>query len=152
VKAGSSTVEVRDGVVNVSDVVTFYHPTGEDPPAYRYVCDIIKLQNIIFNTDLIFNTPDWDGAPLIPDDQPTANPRARKPKSAVAAFNALLDALATDAIISAPEVAKKKTRSSISPQNPKRLDLTGEVQLSGNANVKGITIAFGYFFGTQAAA
>ena len=56
VKAGSSTIEVKDGVVNISDVVTFYHPSGDPLPAYRYVVDIVKLQNIIFNLDLIFAT------------------------------------------------------------------------------------------------
>ena len=80
IKKGSSTIEVKDGVVNLSDTVTFYHPSGDPIPAYRYVCDIIKLQNIIFNLDLIFAVPEWDGAPLIPDDQPTINRSAKKPR------------------------------------------------------------------------
>lgn len=150
VKAGSSTVEVKDGIVNIGDVVTFYRPTGEQHPAYRYVVDIIKLQNIVFNLDLIFAVPEWDGAPLIPDDQPTVNPLARKPKSAVAEVAAMLDSLGLNALISDPKTAKKKTRASIHPQNPKRLDLETVVQLSGNTNIKGITLGFGFYFGAQA--
>ena len=42
VKGGSSTVEVKDGVVNISDVVTFYHPTNDPLPAYRFVVDICE--------------------------------------------------------------------------------------------------------------
>lgn len=147
VKRGSSTVEVKDGVINISDVVTFYHPTGDPIPAYRYVVDIIKLQNVIFNLDLIFAVPEWDGAPLIPDDQPTVNPTAKKPKTAVAAVCAVLDSLGLEAIISKPEVAKKNTAAGISAQNPKRLDLSTTVQLSGNTNIISVDLNFGFYFG-----
>lgn len=148
VKKGSSTIEVKDGVVNVSDVVTFYHPTGDPTPAYRYVVDIVKLQNIIFNLDLIFATDEWDGAPLIPDDQPTVNPDAKKPKSAVAAIGKMLDSLGLNAIISAPETAKANTFAEIDAGNPKRLNAVTTVQLSGNTNIISVDLQFGFFFGT----
>lgn len=148
VKKGSSTVEVKDGVVNVSDVVTFYHPSGDPLPAYRFVVDIVKLQNIIFNLDLIFATKEWDGAPLIPDDQPTVNRAAKKPKTAVAAVSALLDSLGLNAIISDPETAKANTIAAINDQNPKRLDVSTTVQLSGNTNIISVDLNFGFFFGT----
>lgn len=152
VKRGSSTIEVRDGVVCLGDVVTFWRPTGEEPPAYRYVCDIVKLQNILFNIDLIFARPEWDGAPLIPDSDPTVNANARKPKSAVAAVNAKLDALGLAAIISDPKTAKASTVAAIDSQNPKRLNVQTTVQLSGNANVISVDVFFGFFFGTAAVA
>ena len=148
VKGGSSTVEVKDSVVNVSDTITFYHPTGEPIPAYRFVCDIVKLQNIIFNLDLIFATPEWDGAPLIPDDQPTINRTAKKPKMAKAAVASMLDSLGLNAIISDPETAKDNIQAAISDQNPKRLDMVVTVQLAGNTNVISIDLEFGFFFGT----
>ena len=150
VKAGSSTVEVKDGVVNISDVVTFYAPTGEEPPAYRYVVDIVKLQQIIFNLDLLFANAEWDGAPLIPDDQPTVNPTAKKPKMAIAEVAGMLDSLGLNAIISDPKTAKANTTASINAMNPKRLDLSTVVQLSGNTNVVGVTLNFGFYFGAQA--
>lgn len=148
VKKGSSTVEVKDGVVNVADVVTFYHPTGDPIPAYRYVVDIVKLQNIIFNLDLIFATKEWDGAPLIPDDQPTVNRDAKKPKSAIAAVSAMLDSLGLNAIISDPETAKSNTLAEIDSLNPKRLNVSTTVQLSGNTNIISVDLNFGFFFGT----
>ncbi|MAL49661.1 MAG: phage tail protein [Methylophaga sp.] len=149
VKGGSSTIEVKDGVVNISDVVTFYHPTGDPIPAYRFVVDIVKVQNIIFNLDLIFATKEWDGAPLIPDDQPTVNRSAKKPKAAVAAVAAMLDSLGLNAIISAPETAKANTVAGINDQNPKRLDVSTTVQLSGNTNIISVDLNFGFFFGAQ---
>lgn len=148
IKKGSSSVEVKDSVVNVSDVVTFYHPTGDPIPAYRYVVDIVKLQNIIFNLDLIFATPEWDGAPLIPDNQPTVNRSAKKPKAAVAAVASMLDSLGLNAIISDPETAKANTLAEINDQNPKRLDVSTTVQLSGNTNIISVDLNFGFFFGT----
>lgn len=148
VKKGSSTIEVKDGVINLSDTVTFYHPSGDPLPAYRYVCDIVKLQNIIFNLNLIFATDEWDGAPLIPDDQPTINPEAKQPKMAVAAANALIDSLGLNAIISDPKTAKANTVAQISEQNPKRLDIALTVQLSGNTNIISVDLNFGFYFGT----
>jgi len=148
VKKGSSTIEVKDGVINLSDTVTFYHPSGDPLPAYRYVVDIIKVMNILFNLDLIFATAEWDGAPLIPDDQPTTNPTAKKPKMAVAAVNALIDSLGLNAIISAPEVAKASTVAGINESNPKRLDVSLTVQISGNTNIVSVDFNFGFFFGT----
>jgi phage tail sheath gpL-like len=147
VKAGSSTVEIKDGLVHVSDVVTMYRPSGEVPPAYRHVVDIVKLMTIIYNTDLEFSKPEWNGAPLIPDGQPTANPNARKPSSAKAAMCAILDSLALEAIISDPATAKKNTFASINSQNPKRLDLRTTVKLSGNTNIISVDLYFGFYFG-----
>lgn len=150
VKAGSSTVEVKDGVINLADTVTFYHPTGDPLPAYRYVVDIVKLQNILFNLNLIFATAEWDGAPLIPDDQPTTNRTAKKPKMAVAAINALIDNLGLAAIISDPETAKANTVAEIDSTNPKRLNVSLTIQLSGNTNIISVDFNFGFFFGTPA--
>ena len=149
VKGGSSTTEVKDGVINVSDVVTFYHPTGDPTPAYRYVVDIVKLQNIIFNLDLIFANAEWDGAPLIPDNQPTTNRDAKKPKTAVAEMSSMIDSLGLNAIISDPETAKANTFAEIDSQNPKRLNAVTTVQLSGNANIISVDLNFGFFFGTS---
>ncbi len=148
VKAGSSTIEVRDGVINLSDTVTFYHPDGDPIPAYRFVVDIIKIMNIIFNLDLIFATPEWDGAPLIPDNQNTASRTAKKPKMAKAAVAAMEDSLAVEAIISDPETAKQNILVEIDSGNPKRLNIVAPMQLVGNANIISIDFEFGFFYGT----
>ena len=148
VKGGSSTTEVRDGIINISDVVTFYHPDGDPTPAYRYVVDVMKLMNVLFNLDIIFVTPKWDGAPLIPNDQATTNRNAKKPKDAIADIAALYDSLGLLAIISDPATAKGSITASIDTQNPKRLNVLSRVQLAGNSNIIDITNQFGFFFGT----
>ena len=148
VLAGTSTVEVKDGVVNISDVVTCYHPTGEEPPAYRYDVDLEKIATMIYNTDLIFNNSDWDGAPLVPDNQAVKNPSAKKPKAAKAAIDALFDRAALDAIISDPDFAKENSSAGIDGTNPKRLNVKMVFKLSGNANVVSIDLNFGFHYGT----
>lgn len=148
VKRGSGTTEVRDGVVTLGDVVTFYHPSGDPVPAYRYVVDTIKLMNILFNIDLIFVNREWDGAPLIPDNQPTVNPAAKKPQNAVSALAGLWDDLGDQAIISDPTFAKANTRAAISSQNPKRLDISTTLKISGNTNIISMDLNWGFFFGT----
>lgn len=152
VKAGSSTVEVKDGVVNISDVVTHYAPVGEPVPAYRFVVDIIKLMQAMYNLELIFATAKWDGAPLIPDSQATTNKAAKKPKMARASANKMIDALALEAILSDPETSKAATTATIDSQNPKRLNLALTIQLAGNTNQIPIDLNFGFYFGTAAAA
>jgi phage tail sheath gpL-like len=151
VKKGSSTVEVVDGEVQIGDIATMYHPTGEDPPAYRWAVSIVKVQNILYNVGLIFDAPEWASAPLIPDDQPTVNPNARKPRSAIAQVRALLDNLGLQAIISDPETAKANTTADINGQNPDRLDVETTVQISGNSRVKAVTLNWGFYFGAVAA-
>lgn len=148
IKGGSSTIEVKDGVINLSDTVTFYHPSGDPTPAYRYVVDVIKVMNILFNQNLIFATPEWDGAPLIPDDQATTNRAAKQPKSAVTAIASLVDSLALQAIISDPETAKASITANINESNPKRLDTAWTVTISGNSNIISIDFNWGFFFGT----
>jgi phage tail sheath gpL-like len=149
VKAGSSTTQVEDSVVNLSDTVTFYHPTGDPLPAYRFVVDIVKLMQIDYNVALIFKNDEWDGAPLVPDDQDVTNPGTKKPKMARSLVYNLIDSLALEAIISDPEFAKSTVQAEISATNPKRLDITFTVKLSGNTNVISIDFYFGFYFGTQ---
>jgi len=151
VKGGSSTVEISDGVVEMSDTVTFYHPTGESNPPYRFVNDQIKVWNVIFNAHLIFAADEWKGAPLIPDDQPTANRTAKKPKHAKAAIAQMIDNLALDSILSDPKTAKESIQAGISTTNPRRLDIAFTVQIAGNTGIISIDFNWGFYFGTAQA-
>jgi len=140
-------VQIREGVVYLSDTVTMYHPTGEEPPAYRYACDMQKVWTCRYNVQLEFRKPSWDGAPLIPDNQATVNASARKPKSAVAVVWQIIDNLALDAILSDPETAKESVLAGINSANPKRLDLSFTTAISGNTNIISVTNNFGFYFG-----
>jgi phage tail sheath gpL-like len=148
VVGGSSAIEVVDNVIEMSDTTTFYHPTGEKPPAYRFANDIQKVWQVLFNLALIFEADEWKGAPLIPDDQPTVNPLAKKPKSAVTAIGAMLDSLGLEAIVSDPAAAKKTIVAAIDDGNPRRLNVSFTYQISGNTGIISIDANWGFFFGT----
>lgn len=148
VKAGLSTSRQADTAVFLEDTVTFYHPDGQIPPAHRYVVDNVKLQQLIFNLTVIFEADDWKGAPLIPDDQATTNPNARKPSAAIAAVARMIDGAGLAAIISDPESAKKTITAVIDGTNPKRLNVGVSVQISGNSQVIDVALNFGFFFGS----
>ena len=146
-QGGSSTAEKLDGVVQMSDTITSWKPTGEVPPAYRFAVDHCKIWQVIYNLDLIFRRPDWDGAPLIPNDQATTNESAKQPKIAVAEVAAMLDSLSLLAIIADPTRAKESISASIDSTNPKRLNIELTIQLAGNTNLRSVDLNFGFFFG-----
>lgn len=151
VTSGSSTTEVIDGVVRLADVVTFYHPEGDPEPPYRHVVDIVKLQQVLFNIDLIFSADEWKGAPLIPDNQATKNPTAKKPRMARSDAAEMIDALAFDAILADPKATKKAITADISGTNSKRLDIAIPVKVAGNTNVRSVDLNWGFNYGIAAA-
>lgn len=147
VKHGSSTIEVVDNTIELSDTVTFYHKSGEDPPAYRYVSTIIKIMNVTFNTKYIFESSDWKGKVLLPNGQASTNPAVRRPSTAVAAWAVMFDELGLAAIISDPEFAKSNIQAQISSSNPNRLDMSTNYKVSGNVIIISIDQNFGFYFG-----
>ena len=146
IKQGSSTVEKRDGILRCSDIVTPWKPTGQEPPAYRYVRDIVVLMQIAYNLNLAFNNEEWDGAPLI-DAGPTVNPDAKTPAMAKAVVAGIVDNLALEALISNPARAKETILAEIDSANPKRLNVSVTVQISGTTNIRDVTLNWGFFFG-----
>jgi phage tail sheath gpL-like len=144
-KLGLSTTVKRDGVLQINQLVTMYHPTGEDPAPYAYIVDIQKLSAMIYSIDLIFRP--WLGDPLVPNDQAISSTSAKKPRMALARLGQLYDSAGLAAIISDPDYAKENSQANIGTTNPKRLDILAVFKLSGNANVISIDQNFGFYFG-----
>jgi hypothetical protein len=67
---------------------------------------------------------------------------------AVADVASMLDAAGLGAIISDPATAKKSIVAGINGGNPRRLDLSYTVQLSGNSGIVSVDLNFGFFFGS----
>jgi len=151
-KAGSSTVEIVDSEIQLSNIITFWAPVGEPIPAFRFDADIVKLSNVIFNLDIEFSKDDWQGAILVPDGSPAVQSYIKQPKQAVAAVATVLDGLELAGQISDAAAAKKTIVATIDSQNPKRLNVSVTVQLSGNVNVTDVTLNFGFYFGSAAVA
>lgn len=149
VKLGSSTNLKIGSVAQLQDIVTMYHPDayGLYPP-YRYVVDVVKLQNILYNIRLIFEADEWRGCPLLDDGTPTINPTAKQPKNAVTAMKNLAKSLADYAIISDLQFSLNNISANINSQNPKRLDVAFPCKLSGNIEVLSADIYWGFYLGT----
>lgn len=147
VLAGSSTIEVVDGVIRLSDTVMFYHPSGEEPPAYRYVSDVVKLANILYNFELEFTKPEWQGAPLLSDGQSSDHPRAKRPSDAKAAAATVVYRLGRSAILDKVTDSQKAIRAEKDANNSKRINLVVPVVLAGTVNVIDLVIPWGFSYG-----
>lgn len=150
VKRGSSTTQVVSNQIQMDNTVTCYFPVGDPQPAYRKVVYIVKLQQVLYNLNRIFESDSWAGAPLIPDNQATTNKTAKQPKDAKSAIAAMIDALALAAIISDPVYSKNTIQAGISSINPDRLDVSFTVKIGGNSDIISVDFNFGFYFGESA--
>lgn len=147
VNAGTSTVIIEDSIIKLEDVVMHYHKAGEVPPAFRWSVDINKINEWIYNVDLIFKSENWRGKILVADTDIVSNPNARRPKDAVAEIFKLADAASEAAIITRPEFTKANTAASVDIANPNRLNITTLIVLSGATRIISLTTNFGFNFG-----
>lgn len=148
VSKGSSTNIKNGSVAELNDVITMYHPDAEGKtPSRRYVVDIIKLMNVVYNVRLIMESDELKGAPLVSDDTVTTNRAAVQPKTIKTMFLNLARSLADKAIIQDVEFTKEGLKVDIDSENPKRLNVAFPVKLSGNVEVSSTDVYFGFYLG-----
>jgi phage tail sheath gpL-like len=87
------------------------------------------------------------GAPLVSDTTVTTNPSAIQPKTVKGWFANLANSLALKALISDQDFTKKNTVVEIDSENPKRLNVSFPVKLSGNVEVASVDVLFGFYLG-----
>lgn len=147
---GASTNLKEGSVARLNDIVTFYHPTNEGKyPSRRYVVDLVKLMNVVYNVRLIMEADEMVGVPLVPDADVVTNKNAVQPKTVRTAFINLAKSLAKKAIISDADFTKKNIEVSIDSENPKRLNVVFPVKLSGNIEVSSTDVYFGFYLGGE---
>jgi phage tail sheath gpL-like len=150
VRKGSSTNIKNGSVAELNDIITFWHPESEGNfPSKRYVCDMVKLQNIVFNVRLIMEADELKGAPLVTDDTVTTNPTAVAPKTIKTSFYNLADSLALKSMLATSEFTKKNMTVKIDSENPKRVNVTFPVKLSGNVEISSTDVYFGFYLGGE---
>ncbi len=149
IKRGSSTSEIRNGEIYIKDVVTPWRPDDEEVPGYRFVVDLQRLFTTIFNVEIRLKVPEWDGAPMIPDDQPSKNANAKRPRTAKELIRATVDDLGDAAILADPEAIKKTVEAAI--VGPKRLRISFKPMNSGNTNQKDVLIDWDFYYDPAAA-
>lgn len=150
VSKGASTNIKEGSAARLNDIITFYHPVAEGKyPSRRYVVDMMKLMNIVYNVRLIMEADSMIGVPLVPDEDVVTNPNAVQPKMVVTAFVNLAKSLAKKALISDAEFTKKNLKVAIDSENPKRLNVQFPVKLSGNIEVSSTDVYFGFYLGGE---
>jgi phage tail sheath gpL-like len=148
VRKGSSTNIKNGSVAELNDIITFWHPDSEgNYPSKRYVVDMVKLQNIVFNVRLIMEADELKGAPLVSDDTVTTNPTAVSPKMIKTSFYNLADSLALKAILAVSDFTKKNMTVKIDSENPKRINVVFPVKISGNIEISSTDVYFGFYLG-----
>lgn len=150
VKKGLSTSELRDNIVCVGDSVLCYHPTGEDPAAYAYLCDIVKLMNFGNLLKKEFDHERWRGIAIVSDDQTTDEPRAKRRKDILMAAYKVVNAAGRMAIVADPKTINEGITADIDPGNNKRMNVFIPPPLSANLNILDFSVGFSFFFGDGA--
>jgi phage tail sheath gpL-like len=145
VAKGASTNIKTGSVAELNDIITFYHPDGEAIPSRRYVVDLVKLMNVVFNVRMIMEADEKKGAPLVSNATPTTNPRAIQPKTVKAELMNLANSISREAITQEPEFTKTNLVVKIDNFNPKRLNVQYPCKLSGNVEVTSSDIYFGFY-------
>lgn len=141
VTAGCSTVEIVDGEVYLSDVVTCYHPSTDTDRIFAYVCDIAKHSCITNELDLTVNASEFVGHPVVPDGQATSNPNAIKMKAIKGAVDSMTDRLSDAAIVVYPDEIKENTQLEFIEGNPGRTNVLYAAPISSNNKIISVTVA-----------
>lgn len=141
---GISTTLTKSGVPIIQDVMTFYRPKGETEPGFKYVVDLFKSFNWLFNLKLLFSSKKWEGVILVNNEDVVTNEWARKPSTAVVDIYGLIDSFADNAIIVDRDYAKKNCKAEIDPDNPNRLNTKTLVKYSGAGRISSNTLEFGF--------
>jgi phage tail sheath gpL-like len=149
VNSGSSTTVVKDGVVEIGDLVTTYHPAADPVDEWRFVVDLVRLQNVIYNLNLYLAT--LDGRPIINDGDATNEATAISPSTVKAGLAGVLSGLGLAAILADVINTNKLITVVIDGNNSKRFNITTPVKLSGNANIIDLVIEYSFNLGTAAA-
>lgn len=134
VKKGASTVDLVNGVYQVQDMVTTYHPDGEIPPQFRYSRNLILDWNIRYSYLLLELVHVKDKA-IAKDEDFIAVSGVIKPREWKAILFEMFKDLASRALISDPIFSKDETSVEIPSSNPDRFNTFFRYKRTGTVRV-----------------
>ena len=150
VKAGGSTVDLVDGVYQIQDLVTTYHPTGENPPQYRYVRNLVGIDfNIKFGLDLLEQQYVIDHS-IAANDATVNVPKVIKPKSWKQILESYADDLSVRNLIVEADFLKDSIVINTGDSNPDRLETAFDYKRSPYVRIVSTTGRAGFAFGLKA--
>lgn len=146
VKSGGSTVTLRNSRYIIEDLVTTYHPVGENPPQFRYVRSLMQDWNVRFSYFLLEQINVVDRT-ILEDGQPTTQQGTIKPKQWRAILRQMFADLALRAIIADTDFSNESLQVAISTINPDRFETFFRYKRTGIARIASTTAEAGFNFG-----
>ena len=143
IKKGCSTVILDKGQYIIQDLVTTYHPEGENPLQFNY-CRNINLDWNVADSYRTLEKIKLRDKVIIRDNQVTDSRNAIKPKEWKAVLFDLFDEMAQKAFINEPEFSKTSLQIEIPSSNPNRFETFFRYKRTGIARVESTTAEAGF--------
>lgn len=143
VKKGCSTVTLENGSYVIQDLVTTYHPVGENPLQYAYARNLNLDWNISYTYRAIEETTVKDHV-LVADNQITDVTKAIKPVEWKAVLATFFNDLATRALINDPEFSIASLQVQVSADNKDRFETAFRYKRTGIARIESTDVEAGY--------
>ena len=147
-KKGCSTVDKVNGVYQVQDFVTTYHPVGEIPPQFRYARNLMLDWNVRFGYFLLEQVNVVDHV-IANDNDVVSAARVIKPKRWKGILFGYADGLTDRGLIVDPDFMKDSITVGISTVNPDRLETFFRYKRTGTVLIASTTAEAGFNFGTN---
>lgn len=147
VKRGISTTRLKNGVVTIDKVVSFYRPTGVPVTSngYRSMRNMSILQNLLHNLNLTFEAADWKGITIVEDvaavTDATAKQNVRDLDSVRNVLNTLAETFAAKSWLYSASYTKQNLSVSLRPGG-NGFDYVFPVVLSGEGDIMNGEVQF----------
>ena len=143
VRKGCSTVTLEKSAYRIQDLVTTYHPEGENPLQFAYPRNLNLDWNIKDEYTILEKVNVRDHV-LVDDDQVTDAEKSVKPKQWQAVLVDFFDDLAVRALIREPRFSKDSLRVAISESNRDRFDTFFRYKRTGIARIESTDVEAGF--------
>lgn len=143
VKKGCSTVILENGRYQIQDLVTTYHPEGENPLQYAYPRNLVIDWNLKDGYTILEKHNVRDHV-LVADGQVTDASKSIKPKQWKAVLYDYFDDLAVRALIKDPDFSKASLAVQVSEENPDRFETSFRYRRTGVARIQSTDAEAGF--------
>jgi phage tail sheath gpL-like len=147
VKRGCSTVDLVAGKYQIQEIVTTYHPVGEEPPAFRYVRDLVVDDNIRYSYYLAEQIHVVDKV-IVSDSDLVEATNTITPKQWAARVNSLSDEWVARALTTDSDFTKQSIDVDLSDSNPNRFETYFRCKRTSVARVSSTVAEVGFNFGS----
>lgn len=148
VKKGCSTVDLIAGAYQIQDFVTTYHPTGENPPQYRFARNLNLDWNVRYGYYLLEQRYVVDKT-LADDDAVITVDEVIKPKQWKGILLEYADDLEKRALSASSEFMSDSLEANISSVNPDRFETEFSYKRTGIARILATSAKAGFNYGSS---